>query len=243
MVKLLAIQHTFAHFAHRVLARLAVGAVQYQDAVEVVYFMLKDTSEEALGLDAHGLARGVLTRDRHECRALHLDPGLRDREASLYVLLRRFGAYLYHRVHDRVLLVFVEGDKDALEAAYLIGCEPHPLGLAHHPHHLLRQVLERLIEVLYRARPRLQDWVPERSDLVCDFLHSLNLLRVHVYASLEFASVAVLRGQSTNERRCLRQSDALATPQEYPPGGPPPVSDNGYRVKHLDPATESRPQS
>ncbi len=40
-------EETLAHLAHGGLARLAVGAVQDQDAVEVVYLVLEDPREQA----------------------------------------------------------------------------------------------------------------------------------------------------------------------------------------------------
>ena len=49
-------EETLAHLAHGGLAGLAVGAVQDQDAIEVVYLVLEDPREQARGFQ---LERGA----------------------------------------------------------------------------------------------------------------------------------------------------------------------------------------
>ena len=52
-------EETLAHLAHGGLARLAVGTVQDQDAVEVVYLVLEDPREQARSFHFERGAGGI----------------------------------------------------------------------------------------------------------------------------------------------------------------------------------------
>src|SRR4028119_596807 len=91
-------EQALAPLAQGGLARLPVRAVQDKDAVEVVYLVLEDPRQQALGLEAELLPGRVLPRDgdRHGALHVYLDP--RYREAAFGQNLGLVGAGLYHGV-------------------------------------------------------------------------------------------------------------------------------------------------
>src|SRR5919202_1180110 len=140
-VRLLMGHEALSELTQGVLTRLAIRAVQDQDTVEVIYLVLEDTGKQAFNLDPHGHTRQGLSRDRYGVRTLHLDPDLRQGEATLHVLLRILRSLLDNRVRDHELLIIARGDEDAFEVAYLVRCEAHAFVFAHDPHHPLCQLL------------------------------------------------------------------------------------------------------
>src|SRR4028118_1964931 len=73
-------EQALAPLAQGDLARLPVRAVQDEHAVEVVYLVLEDPRQQALGLEAEFLAVRVLARDGHRHGALPVDLDPRYRE-------------------------------------------------------------------------------------------------------------------------------------------------------------------
>src|SRR5918997_879580 len=163
--QLLTRDEPLAYLAHGGLAGLAVGAVQDQDAIEVVYLVLEDPREQAGSFYLEWGARGILTRDRDRCRPLDLDLDAWYREASFELFLDSPSALLDDRIDEHELLFFQGRDKNTLEAAYLVGGEPYPLVLAHGSQHLLRQVGERAVEALHRRGAGFKNRVSEHPDI------------------------------------------------------------------------------
>src|SRR3712207_1996033 len=96
-------EQALAHLAHGRLSGLAVGAVQDQDPVQVVYLVLEDPRDQAGGLDAERGARSILAGERNSRGPLDLDLDVRYREAAFDRLLRGLGDLLQLRVDDHEL--------------------------------------------------------------------------------------------------------------------------------------------
>src|SRR5215210_5399774 len=100
-------EEALAHLAHSDLAGLAGGAVQDQDAVQMVYLVLQDPGEKIRAFHTDRRARAALAGDCYRRRPLALGLYPRCREASLERFLGGVGGLLDDRVDDNVHLVLL----------------------------------------------------------------------------------------------------------------------------------------
>src|SRR5215211_539278 len=231
-------EEALAHLAHSGLTGLAVGAVQDQDAVQMVYLVLQDPGEQIRGFHTDRGARDVPTGDRDRRRSLDLDLYPRYREASLELFLGGVGGLLDDRVDDNVLLVLQGCHQDALEPADLVGGETHPLVLAHGGQHLLGQVRERAVEAFDRRGAGLEHGVSECPDVECHVL--LYLLGIHLNARPQAAGLCRQAGGQGCGAGYYRP---LPGAEQHPPTRRSPGTREEDRGGHLHPGFQGRSQA
>ena len=198
--------------AHGRLARLPIGAVEDQDAVEVVDLVLEDPGEQVGGFDLQRLARDVLARDGNGCRAFDVDQDPRYREASFRYFLGCLRRMCEDGVDDNVLFVFHGGDEHPPEASDLVGGQADALVVTHGGQHVLGEAHQGLVEALDRCGAGLEHRVSERLDVE----RHLYLLGIHVNANLEPVRAGRYPG---GQGRRVGHGGPSPGPEQDPPRG------------------------
>ena len=137
-------------------ARLVVGAVDDEHAVQVVELVLHDPCGRQLQLELDALPVLVEPLDGHGGRALDRHEHLPQREAALVLDVRLLRALRDHGVHEHAVLALVHEDEQPAQDADLGRREPDALRLVHEARHALDEAPEVVVDVLDLARLHAQ---------------------------------------------------------------------------------------
>ena len=127
-----------------------VGAIEDQDAVEMVELVLRDPRGQPFELETSRVPLLVARLDADADRALDRHHDALHRQAALVVLVQLVGTLDDHRVDERPRLLLLLGleHEHAAQDPDLVRREPDPARVLHEPDHPLDELREVAVEVL-----------------------------------------------------------------------------------------------